>query len=207
MVKSCWPFWMISSRQLCCRGMCKNLLWSDGRHRNYSKAKFPLYLNCGQKIVSETGPRPVLLTLLILHGWKVSVSWLNSVTKAQIFFTISIMKNNFQSQFSHGSSFLLSPLILVIIYPQTFIGPCNGTLSNPSPKHYVSVVMLNCHCKIMWLHEIVLSDIQCKPDISRSCISRNWIYRGRMLDPIFLPTDFANFADEPKSTIFFVKSR
>ena len=27
--------------------------------------------------------------------------------------------------------------------------------------------------------------LQCKPDISRSCISRNWIYRGRMLDPIF----------------------
>ena len=26
-----------------------------------------------------------------------------------------------------------------------------------------------------------------KPDISRSCISRNWIYRGRMLDPIFCP--------------------
>ena len=45
--------------------------------------------------------------------------------------------------------------------------------------------------------------IQCKPDISRSCISRNWIYRGRMLDPIFLPTDFANFADVvPKSAIF-----
>ena len=32
--------------------------------------------------------------------------------------------------------------------------------------------------------------IQCKPDISRSCISQNWIYRGRMLDPIFLPTEF-----------------
>ena len=29
--------------------------------------------------------------------------------------------------------------------------------------------------------------IQCKPDISRSCISRNWIYRGRMLDSIFCP--------------------
>ena len=29
--------------------------------------------------------------------------------------------------------------------------------------------------------------IQCKPDISRSCIARNWIYRGRMLDPIFCP--------------------
>ena len=43
----------------------------------------------------------------------------------------------------------------------------------------------------------------CKPDISRSCISRNWIYRSRMLDPIFLPTDFANFADVvPKSAIF-----
>ena len=27
--------------------------------------------------------------------------------------------------------------------------------------------------------------IQCTPDISRSCISRNWIYRGHMLDPIF----------------------
>ena len=27
--------------------------------------------------------------------------------------------------------------------------------------------------------------IQCKHDISRSRISRNWIYRGRMLDPIF----------------------
>ena len=47
------------------------------------------------------------------------------------------------------------------------------------------------------------SIVQCKPDISRSCISRNWIYRGRMLDPIFLPTDFANFADVvPKSAIF-----
>ena len=43
--------------------------------------------------------------------------------------------------------------------------------------------------------------IQCTPDISRSCISRNWIYRGRMLDPIFLPNYFAKFADmAPKST-------
>ena len=29
------------------------------------------------------------------------------------------------------------------------------------------------------------NSLQCKPDISRSCISRNWIYRGRMLDPVF----------------------
>ena len=27
--------------------------------------------------------------------------------------------------------------------------------------------------------------IQCTPDISRLCISRNWKYRNRMLDPIF----------------------
>ena len=43
------------ARQLCCRGMCKNLLRSDGQQRNYSKAKFPSNMNCGQKIVSETG--------------------------------------------------------------------------------------------------------------------------------------------------------
>ena len=44
------------ARQLCCRGMCKNLLRSDSQQRNYSKAKFPSNWNCGQKIVSETGP-------------------------------------------------------------------------------------------------------------------------------------------------------
>ena len=33
----------------------------------------------------------------------------------------------------------------------------------------------------------LLFHIQFKPDISQSCISRNWIYRGRMLDPIFCP--------------------
>ena len=42
---------------VCCRGMCKNLLWSDGQQRNYGKAKFPSNLTCGQKNVSETGPR------------------------------------------------------------------------------------------------------------------------------------------------------
>ena len=44
------------ARQLCCRGMCKNLLRSDSQQWNYSKTKFPSNLNCGQKIVSETGP-------------------------------------------------------------------------------------------------------------------------------------------------------
>ena len=28
--------------------------------------------------------------------------------------------------------------------------------------------------------------VQCTPDILQSCISQNWIYCGRMLDPIFL---------------------
>ena len=58
-------FWYIDrykilymARQLCCRGMCKNLLRSDDQQRNYSKANFPSNLNCGQNIVSETGPRP-----------------------------------------------------------------------------------------------------------------------------------------------------
>ena len=36
-------------RQRCCRGMCQNLLRSYGQQRNYSKAKFSSYLNCGQK--------------------------------------------------------------------------------------------------------------------------------------------------------------
>ena len=35
--------------------------------------------------------------------------------------------------------------------------------------------------------------IQCTPDISLLCISWNWIYRGHMLDPIFLPSFFAKF--------------
>ena len=51
---------------------------------------------------------------------------------------------------------------------------------------------------------IVTASLQCVPDISRSCISRNWMYHGRMLDS----TDFANFADvAPKSEIFFREIR
>ena len=45
--------------QLCCHGMCKTLLRSDGQQRNYSQAKFPSNFNCGQKIVGETWPVPV----------------------------------------------------------------------------------------------------------------------------------------------------
>ena len=54
------------ARQLCCCGMCKNLLWSDGQQRNYSKPKFPSNSNCGQKIVSETGPRSAFLSRVLI---------------------------------------------------------------------------------------------------------------------------------------------
>ena len=74
---------------------------------------------------------------------------------------------------------------------------------------FLSVICTLCLVYVCFLHiwrfgnKPIIIIIQCKPDISRSCISRNWIYRGRMLDPIFLPTDFANFADVvPKSAIF-----
>ena len=39
--------------------MCKKLLRSDGQQRSYDKAKFPSNLNCGEKTVSETGPRNI----------------------------------------------------------------------------------------------------------------------------------------------------
>ena len=44
------------TRQLWCRGMCKIWLRCNVQQPNYSKAKFPSNLNCGQKIVSETDP-------------------------------------------------------------------------------------------------------------------------------------------------------
>ena len=47
-----------------------------------------------------------------MHGWKFSVTWLNSVTAGQIFFTISIIEIHFQSQFSHSPSLSLSPLYM-----------------------------------------------------------------------------------------------
>ena len=49
--------------------MCKKLLRFDGQQRSYSKAKLPLNLNCGQKIISEMGPwAPFQYIKTILHG-------------------------------------------------------------------------------------------------------------------------------------------
>ena len=57
------------------------------------------------------------------------------------------------------------------------------------------------------------NQVQCKPDISRSCISRNWIYRGRMLDPIFwrpraryFSRNRGNTLDPIRGRQFFAKS-
>ena len=58
-------------------------------------------------------------------------------------------------------------------------------------------------CSLLDLARFVKTGkVQCKPDISRSCISRSHV------GPQFLPTNFANFADvAPKSAIFIAKSR
>ena len=40
------------------------------------------------------------------------------------------------------------------------------------------------------------------------CKKIGYIYRSRMVDPIFLPTYFTNFAEMvPKNTIIFIKSQ
>ena len=54
-------------------------------------------------------------------------------------------------------------------------------------KNVVTFKTLDGHFRIYF------NKLQCKPDISRSCISRNWIYRGRMLDPIFFAHRFREF--------------
>ena len=50
-------------------------------------------------------------------------------------------------------------------------------------------VSLNTHCPsgLSQVNSSYATEIRCKPDISRLCISRNWIYHGRTLDPIFTP--------------------
>ena len=74
---------------------------------------------------------------------------------------------------------------------------CNA-FEDQAPVDFMYKFLIFTRVTENWWHGRVLYvlNIQCKPDISRSCISRNWIYRGRMLDPIFLPTDFVNFAQE-----------
>ena len=56
------------TRQLCCRGMCEILLRSGDQWLNYSKAKFPLNLNCEKNTVSETGPSTYHNHLLVKIG-------------------------------------------------------------------------------------------------------------------------------------------
>ena len=42
--------------ELCCRGICKSLLWYEGQKWNYNITKFPSILNCDGKILSVMGP-------------------------------------------------------------------------------------------------------------------------------------------------------
>ena len=70
---------------------------------------------------------------------------------------------------------------------------------------------LNVHIKAIWMGWLMV--VQCKPDISRSRISRNWIYRGRMLDPTFwrpraryFSRNRGNFLDPIRGRQFFAKS-
>ena len=61
----------------------------------------------------------------------------------------------------------------IFIHPQTSMAPYEiwEWLSNFSPHFIMDHI-----CNYL---------IRCTPDISLSCISRNWIYCGRMLEPIF----------------------
>ena len=51
----CYKILYITQKH-CFRGMCKNLLRSDGKQWNYSEAKFPSNGSCEQKVIIETGP-------------------------------------------------------------------------------------------------------------------------------------------------------
>ena len=73
----------------------------------------------------KVGKTWTVIWLLCYHWCKFSASRLNSVTAAQMFFTCSIMKINFRSQFSHDPSLLLSSLFITKMRPtQPFILIC-----------------------------------------------------------------------------------
>ena len=78
------------------------------------------------------------------------------------------------------------------IYILSFLNT-NGT-GSLNPSSWKTSSCLSLIIRTMFAHSLVTEAartsvvmVQWKPDISRSCISRNWIYRGRMLDPIFCP--------------------
>ena len=62
------------ARHLCCRGMCKIFLPSDGQQRSYGKAKFPSNLNCGQKTLVKRAPGHCFEFLLIMDTWELVIS-------------------------------------------------------------------------------------------------------------------------------------
>ena len=81
-------------------------------------------------------------------------------------------------------------------------------------QHNLQPIKKYCHISANSLQRTCDFDlIQCKPDISWSRISRNWIYRGRMLDPIFwrpraryFSRNRGNSLDPIRGRQFFAKS-
>ena len=87
------------------------------------------------------------------------------------------------------------------------------------PNNTIRVLIDLCKFWGPWAHRVISNILvygiilQCKPDISRSRISRNWIYRGRMLDPIFwrprvryFSRNRGNSLDPIRGRQFFAKS-
>ena len=120
--------------QLCCCGMCKNLLRSDGQQRNYCKANFPSNLNWGQKIISETGPwasfQKILATLtaitdgswsgrsdksICMSLWNFAYIYI-STTAMSIYMLISKTVQNMKFCRFHFGQHLIDKLIFIYQY-------------------------------------------------------------------------------------------
>ena len=65
----------------------------------------------------------------------------------------------------------------------TVISKIFETLMNDELTDYFQTILNKLSCA--FCKKYSCQSLQCSPDISRSCISQNWIYRGHMLDTIF----------------------
>ena len=92
------------------------MLWCHSDPSNqlsqcYQESKIKSLLAVPRNLGLEIASRKFPCVQWVNHGWKFSVTWLNSVTAGQSFFIISIIEIHFQSQFSHSPSLSLSPLV------------------------------------------------------------------------------------------------
>ena len=72
-----------------------NLLLSDGQQRNYGKAKFPSDLNCGQRLVSETGPWSSMIPRFC--------QWYKCTRITGVFYFVTVGVTGFKANFSCGA--------------------------------------------------------------------------------------------------------